>query len=308
MRQIVVVGEGMVELSRDQSRDAMDMGEWRGGYGGDTLNTAIHLARSGERVGFLTVLGGDPFSVDLGIAWRAEGLDPAMLLVDPARTVGLYAITTDAAGERSFAYWRETSAARGLFAHPDLGEALAAAERADLLVFSLISLAILPAEGRTALLELAGRVRDAGGQVAFDGNYRERLWRDGEEAREVRDRAIAHCTIGLPTLEDEIALDGATDAEAVAARWEAGGAGEVVVKMGAEGCLVPGRGRVAPARRLQPVDTSGAGDAFNAGYLRARLAGAEPDAAALVGHALAGWVVMRRGAVPSRDAEAPYSR
>lgn len=300
MVRIVLVGEGMVELSRGAGPD------WRLGYGGDTLNTAIHLARFGEQVAYLTALGDDPFSDDLRAAWTAEGIDPALILTDPAASPGLYAITTDEGGERTFTYWRSDSAARRVFALPGIDAALAAAEQADLLGFSLISLAILPPSGREALVALAERMRDAGKIVAFDGNYRPRLWTDTFEARAIRDRAIASCTIGLPTLEDEAMLSDGESAEAVAERWQAGGA-EVVVKLGADGCLVPGGARVVPPTRLSPRDTSGAGDAFNAGYLQARMAGRSPEEAAMAGHRIAGWVVMRAGAVPPRDDEAPYA-
>ena len=302
MRQIIMIGEGMVELSRGPG----DAANWRVGYGGDTLNSAVHLARFGRAVGFLTALGDDPFSADLRSAWLAEGLDPAMLLQHPGGHPGLYAITTDDAGERTFSYWRADSAARQLFRAPGIAAAVAAAARADLLMFSLISLAILPPGGRDALLDLARRVRDVGGIVAFDGNFRARLWRDTSQARAMRDRAIACCTIGLPTLEDEVAIDGPATASEIAARWRRGGAREVVVKLGADGCLVPDGRRVAPPSRLRPVDTSGAGDAFNAGYLHARLGGQSPEAAAAIGHRLAGWVIMRSGAVPPIDADAPY--
>lgn len=302
MARIVLMGEGMVELSRGGDGDT----GWRLGYGGDTLNTAIHLARYGDSVGYLTALGDDPFSADLRAGWMREGIDPALLLTDPVHNVGLYAITTDVAGERSFAYWRSDSAARRTFALPGIAAALAAAEAADLLVFSLISLAILPPEGRAALLALAQRMRAAGKQVAFDGNYRPRLWPDPAEARAARDAAIACCTIGLPTREDEALLGGDAAPAVIAARWRAAGADEVAVKLGGDGCLVGGQ-YVPPPARLLPRDTSGAGDAFNAGYLHARLAGVDPAAAAMSGHRLAGWVVMRPGAVPPRDAAAPYA-
>jgi 2-dehydro-3-deoxygluconokinase len=113
------------------------------------------------------------------------------------------------------------------------------------------------------------------------------------------------CDIGLPTLEDERALGSAQDAASVAEHWRALGVGEVVVKMGAAGCLAEGE-VVPPPRVLAPVDTSGAGDAFDAGYLAARLRGDPVREAATSGHRLAGWVVQRRGAIPARDAEAPY--
>lgn len=294
-----MVGEGMIELSRD------DAGGWRLGYGGDTLNTAIHLARLGADVAYLTALGDDPFSGDLRRAWSDESVDPSLILTDPRRRPGLYAITNDDDGERHFTYWRGESAARGLFALPGVDAAIAAAAQADLLVFSMISLAILPPDGREALFALARRVRACGGRVAFDTNYRPSLWREATEARAAHAAAMRLADIGLPTLEDEAALAGTDDLATVLGRWRTAGVGELVVKRGIDGCIVDGE-PVPPPERLAPVDTSGAGDAFNAGYLHARLSERPPRDAALAGHRLAGWVVMNRGAVPAATPDAPY--
>lgn len=292
MAHIVCCGEAMLELVREGAG-------WRLGFGGDTLNTAIHLARGGHEVAYLTALGADPFSADLRERWRAEGLDCSLVLTHPERQAGLYAITTDAAGERSFTYWRDTSAARAMFALPEMASAADRAAQADLLVFSLISLAILPDAGREALLALARAVKANGGRVAFDGNYRPRLWASPEETRHWRDAALTMADIGLPTLEDEVAL-GSGDADDIAAHWQALGCAEVVVKLGASGCRLPDGTLVAPEAVLAPVDTSGAGDAFNAGYLGARMSGATVAEAARAGHELAGWTIMRPGAIPSR--------
>jgi 2-dehydro-3-deoxygluconokinase len=291
--RIVLIGEAMLELARRGDG-------WQLGYGGDTLNTAIHLARLGHDVAYLTALGSDPFSADLLDRWRAEGLDTSLILRHPDRSTGLYAISTDAKGERSFAYWRDTSAAREMFTLPEADAILDRAARADMIAFSLITLAILPPEGRDRLFALARAVRARGGQVAFDGNYRPRLWCDPAQARPQRDRAIALATIGLPTLDDEMQLSGQTDADAVAAHWHGLSCAETVVKLGDQGCRLADGTIVAPPQVLCPVDTSGAGDAFNAGYLNARIDGATPAEAALAGHALAGWTVMRPGAIPDR--------
>jgi len=292
--RIVLIGEGMLELS--QADDG-----WRLGHAGDTINTAIHLARSGHNVAYLTALGSDPFSDDLRTSWRGEGIDTSLVLADPAKNPGLYAIRTDGAGERSFFYWRENSAARGLFTAPGIEAALKEAEGADLLAYSLISLAILPPEARQALFALCKRVRARGGKVAFDGNYRPRLWPDAATAIEARDQAIACADIGLPTLDDETLLSGQSNADEVAAHWTRRGADEIIVKLGVQGCRLPDGTILPPPERLSPVDTSGAGDAFNAGYLDARLKGQLPSVAALRGHRLAGWTVMRRGAIPALD-------
>jgi 2-dehydro-3-deoxygluconokinase len=300
LARIVVIGEGMLELARQGDL-------WQLGHGGDTLNTAIHLARAGHDVAYLTALGSDPLSIDLKAKWAAEGLDTSLVLDHSTRSAGLYAISTDAAGERSFAYWRDTSAAREMFALSGMAAALAAAEQADLLCFSLISLAILPPDGREKVFGLARAIRARGGKVAFDGNFRSRLWSSPDEARRARDAAIAVADIGLPTLEDENALSSEADADAVAQHWAGLGCEETVIKLGPDGCRLPDGAILPPPEVLAPVDTSGAGDAFNGGYLAARIRDAGVSEAARAGHALAGWCVMRGGAIPARDGTAPYA-
>lgn len=293
---VVCAGEGMVELSFAGSTPVI-------GHGGDTLNTALHLARSGLRTGFLTALGTDPFSIEMRRAWQAEGLDCSLVLTHPERNAGLYAIRTDADGERSFSYWRDASAARETFALPQSAAAAASAQSTRVLLFSLITLAVLRPDGRARLLELADAVRANGGLVAFDGNYRPRLWASPAEAAAARDAAIARADIGFPTLDDERQL-GATDADSCAGHWQSLGCTETVLKLGAGGCRLADGTVLPPPQVIVPVDTSGAGDAFNAGYLAARLRGEPSAACALAGHRLAGLVVQRPGAIPSLDRSA----
>ena len=249
MARIVCIGEGMLELARPA-------GDWQLGHGGDTLNTAIHLARAGHDVAFLSALGTDPLSLGAKTAWQAEGLDTALVLAHPHRHIGIYAVATDPQGERSFTYWRNESAAREMFALPGSEGVLAAAAEADLLFFSLISLAIVPPSGRDRLLRLARAIRARSGRVAFDSNYRAPLWRGDASALSVCEAAIACADIGLPTLDDETALAHARDASAVAARWAELGCAETVVKFGAGGCRIPSGEVIRPERVLRPVDTA----------------------------------------------------
>lgn len=295
---ILIVGEGMLELA------VRDGGGWQMGYGGDTLNTAIHLARLGRQVAFVTALGDDPFSQRLRDDWTAEGVDLSLVRTDRAKRPALYAITTDDQGERSFTYWRSDSAARRMFALGDNADLLAA--DTDLLYFSMITLAILPPEGRETLFDWCAQVRARGGRVAFDSNYRPALWESGEAARTAHARGMALADIGLPTREDEQQLTGLDDPAAIAAQWREAGVGEVVVKMGGEGCFADGELRPVPAK-IVPVDTTGAGDSFNAGYLHARLGGASVADSVIAGHRLAGFVIMRRGGVPAVTDDAPYA-
>ena len=303
-KRIVLIGEAMLELSRPEGKGSGE--HWRLGYGGDTLNTAIHLARAGHDVAYMTALGCDPLSASFKQQWAAEGIDTSLILEHPVRSTGIYAISTDGKGERSFSYWRDTSAVREMFSLPGIEAALAAAKEADLIAYSLITLAVLPQDAREQIFTLCKRLRACGGKVAFDGNYRPRLWPSAADARDARDTAIACADIGLPTLEDEAMLSGETNADAVAEYWRSLGCEETIVKLGAEGARLPDSTIIPPPEVLEPVDTSGAGDAFNGGYLAARMKGKSVEEAALAGHRLAGWCVSRSGAIPPKDWVAPY--
>lgn len=290
---IVAVGECMLELR------AEDDG-WQLGHGGDTFNTAVYLARLGEDVAYLTALGDDPFSAGMRGSWQDEGLSLDLVLTAPHRLPGLYAIQTDSAGERSFHYWREQAAVRDLFHLPGCAEALDRAGGARLLYVSGITLALFDAEGRAALSGLARRVRDTGGAVAFDPNYRPRAWSSPDAARQAIADFAPLVTTALPTFEDEAALHGDADPAATRARWRAAGTRDIVVKLGPAGCVIDDGRIVAPAAPLAPVDTTGAGDAFNAGYLAARRRGASAAEAAAFANRLAGRVIGCRGAILPR--------
>lgn len=109
-------------------------------------------------------------------------------------------------------------------------------------------------------------------------------------AVQMRNEAICLANIGVPTYDDEAKLRGAASAPEVSQHWQRLGCEEVVVKLGAGGCLPPDGTFQPVARLLCLVDTSGAGDAFNAGYLLARLRRMDFADAGSERHRLAGWV------------------
>ena len=105
--------------------------------------------------------------------------------------------------------------------------------------------------------------------------------------------------LALPTVEDEQALFGDEDHAAVIERLQSWGVAEIVLKMGPRGCVVIAgdREELVPAKEAQVVDTTSAGDSFNAGYLASRLRGESATAAAAAGHRLASVVIQHRGAI-----------
>jgi 2-dehydro-3-deoxygluconokinase len=288
----------MVELARgDDGRFALS-------YGGDTFNTAVYLARAGIDVSYATALGDDPYSAGLTALARRETVGTDLITTVPGRMPGLYLIETTN-GERTFHYWRERSPARELFELPQADAIAAALSRAGVVYFSAITLSLYSPSGLGRFADTLRQAHAAGALIAMDGNYRPRGWPSAAQARETIARFWSLADIALPTFDDEAQLWGDTDPQATAVRLFAHGAKEVAVKLGSAGALAGASGAlamVAPLATVEPIDTTGAGDSFNAAYLAARLRGQSIEAAARAGNALAGIVIRHRGAIAPKDA------
>ncbi len=296
---VAAIGECMIELSASGKED----GQWKLGFAGDTFNTlwAIRgLVPDRSVTDYISAFGDDPFSSDQIAFLKKSGMGIGASPIIPGARPGLYAITLTGA-ERSFTYWRNDAAARQLASDKDaLTRSLAGR---SMIYFSGITLAILDPAARRDLISALRVARNAGVWVAFDPNYRPRLWPDIATARAAIDEALTVTDIALPTYPDEEMLHGDTSPDVTAARMAWRGLKEIVVKNGEKPSLVVSEGdsREISATRVNAVDTTGAGDAFNGGYLAARLLGHEPFTAARKAHKVAGAVVQVRGALAPFD-------
>ncbi len=292
---IASIGECMVEMAPDAD------GLYRQGFAGDTLNTAwyIRALTSSERrkVRYVSAVGTDALSQRMTDFLENNGLDTQAIARIPDRTLGLYLITLDGA-ERSFTYWRKDAAARLLASNVD--RLRATLDGVGLAYFSGITLAILTPEDRQRLFSVLDQFRKDGGEVAFDPNIRPRLWPDRETMAAATTEGYRAATIALPTFRDDAELFGDPSPEATADRIAALGPREIIVKDGASPALVrtPAGQRFLPvANGERPVDTTGAGDSFNGGYLAGRSAGLDGFAATELAHKVAARVICVRGAL-----------
>lgn len=273
---VLVVGEPLAEL-RARADGALDVG-----YSGDALNLAVRCARGGATVELATGVGDDRFSRALLDLLGAEGVSRRLVHCEPHGALGCYLVEVDGTGERHFTYWRSASPARRLVDALGPAALAEAAATADVVMVSGVTLAVLDDPQRTALIELLTHAARQGTRVVLDPNVRPRLWGSTEEAARWVDAAVSAATVVLASTQDLALLD------AVAAEW-ATQVAELVVTDGA----APSRwwaGSAAGTVPVEPVgavDTTGAGDAFDAAYVLARVEGATVPEAVTAGHAAA---------------------
>jgi 2-dehydro-3-deoxygluconokinase len=296
MGRIVSIGECMGELSETGSPGTLSMG-----FAGDTLNTAYYLRHSlGKdwQVDYVSAVGTDGLSDRMVDFLNNEGIGTEHIRRLADKTIGLYYITLKD-GERSFTYWRNDSAAKRLASDPAaLDRAL---DSADLVYWSGITLAILSNQDRLTLIEALGQFAGKGGTVVFDPNLRPRLWDNPETMRGWVHRAAAVSDLCLPSFEDEATWFGDADPTATARRYQAEGARRVIVKNGADDVTFAASSgevsRFSVPSVEHVVDTTAAGDSFNAGYLASELNGASVQDAVAAGARLSGRVIGARGAL-----------
>ena len=297
---LAVIGECMLELA------PVSTGQYRLNYGGDVLNTAVHVARTGIETAFFTILGDGYHSDWLVNAWQKEGIDCREVQSLPGAEPAIYMIrNNDDDGDRHFHYWRSASPFKFWLSDEGYREQLPKKlAQFDHLHYSGITLAMLSEQDRDRLLALLADYRHQGGSVSFDPNYRPRLWSSKDEAIFWLDRVYANADIAFPSLEDETLLRQSDSIEEIIDSLNKTGLKDLVVKTGANGCWIHNGGaaqHIPVSQKIHAVDTTGAGDAFNAGYLVARFNRADRVAAANAGHNTATGVLHYHGAIISRD-------
>ncbi len=290
---LIGIGEAMVELYADQKLGTAN--HLQKSYGGDVLNSLVHASRIGLKTGFISRVGNDPFGQALLETWQSEGLDISQApLVDGEN--GVYFISLSADAEREFTYRRAGSAASQLQIS-DLDPTYITSSK--ILLLSGITQAISSSATDTTL-EAAKIARQHQVLVAFDPNYRPKLWesRGGLEAARAACQALLPLVdILLPSSPNDLAVlqtEDQTDLLELAKI--------VAVKCGQAGALVKHNAqiRTVPAQTVPVLDTTGAGDAWNAAFLSQWLISGNVLDAAQAANAYAAIKIQSRGAIPPR--------
>lgn len=289
--KFLAIGECMIEMA-PKGDDLFAMG-----FAGDTFNTAWYMqqiAQGSVDVAYCSAVGDDAVSQKMTEFMAASGVAP-LLRVRQGRSVGLYVVSLHE-GERSFSYWRDASAARTLA--DDMTDLPLSS--GDIAYFSGITLAILPQAGKQRLLAVLQACKGRGVTVVFDPNLRPRLWESATQMCSWTMKGAAIADICLPSFDDEAVHFGDASLDATCARYATQGTGIIIAKNGSGPILIHSDGHqeiIQPEHVAAVVDTTAAGDSFNAGFLMAHMKGASLSEAVTTGCALSGKVIGQIGAL-----------
>lgn len=294
MAKIAIIGECMAELYSQENGYVQT-------FAGDTFNCAVYLKRSSQKdiVEYVTVLGKDIWSQKMYSCFKEHNLDTNYIDYKEDKTIGLYIITTNK-GERSFSYWRGESAAKELFTTPIVEKIENDISTFDMIFFSAITLAIMNKKGRKEFFSIIKKARKAGVKIAFDTNYREKLYANIQEARDIYEETLPYCDILLPSIDDEEALWGVTNSLDIIEKIKKAGVSEIVVKAGKEDIVYfyENEIKTIKTKALENiVDSTSAGDSFNGAYLSARVNGNNIEDSIKKGQELSSKVIMHQGAI-----------
>lgn len=301
MAHIAAIGEVMVELSPFPTADSNGREIMALSFAGDTYNTSVYMARLGVKTDYVTQLGDDPYSAQIMQRMASENIGTGLIKQIPGRSPGLYIIRNRPDGEREFFYWRKEAPARELFNSQEAADQLC--QRlvdCNCVYLSGITLAIIGEKSREYLYNSLDKLRHQNVIIAFDSNYRPRLWRDKFEAQQAMLAIMQYTDIALLTLDDEQLLWGDDTIEGCRERYSAYRLSELVLKRGADDAVIitPDREIRVPVPPVQGViDTTGAGDTFNAGYLAGRIQKKSIEDSAKQGIRCAGIIIRHRGAI-----------
>ncbi|MGH9245052.1 MAG: sugar kinase [Acidimicrobiales bacterium] len=236
--------------------------------GGSESNTAIGLARFGRQVTWVSRVGRDPLGDEILRTLRGEGVDVSRARQVDDGPTGVMIRERRSLEEIHVHYYRRGSAASFLDASDIPEDVVVGARRVHL---TGITLGLGPGP-RSAVQRILAISKANDIPVSLDPNFRRKVWADGDAAAACRE--VLPYVSDLLTNEDELlVLTGAADLDEAIVALEPNDLDAIVVKRGAAGVLGVWDGErcAVPAHEATVVDTVGAGDAFNAGYIYGRL-------------------------------------
>jgi len=304
---VIAVGEILVDFVASEPLSYEEVTHFERCFGGAPMNTIVGVSRLGVSGGVITAVGDDPFGRFLMSELVRNGVDVSHVAVKRNRRTTITFVANDpVTGERSFLFYRKPwtgDTADSLLEVKDIDESYVSGAR----ILHVSGFALSQNPSREAVFRAMSHARKAGVWVSFDPTFRLDVWDSLKVLRRTYDRALKSSDIATFSAEEAKFILQSEDPEEAAHRARRYGVRIVGIKMGEQGSLIIGEGEEkieGPAFRVKPVDTTGAGDGWNAGLLVGLVRGWSLEKCVTVANAIGALVVTRRGAItalPDRE-------
>lgn len=290
MKKVIALGDVNLDITlylpefpREGSDYAADPVTYH--TGGSAANTAMTLANLGVPVALITRVGRDPFSQVVLAELQAAGVNLDWVQVDEHRVAGVMVVAVAPGGEKTM------MGGRGANQFLDL-EALPADEIRSASLLHVSGYCFLEDLQRSAALRAMHIAREAGVSVSLDPGLNPVL-----RARNSVVEGLALSDLVFANAPEATELTGESDLLKAVEGLRSSGPRTVAIKLGGEGCLVSAGATLVriPAFPVTPVDTTGAGDAWNAGFLTGCLAGESIEVCGFLANAAAASAVEKVG-------------
>ena len=297
---VVGIGEVLIDFVATKPGSYLDVPAFQKCFGGAPMNTLVGAARLGLKTGAITAVGEGPFGKFLIRELQKNGVDTSQVKIKKGmRTTISFVANEPETAERTFIFYRKpwvTGTADSSLSIGDLD--LDYISDANILHVSGFSLSQNPS--RKTILSAVKHARSSDVRVSFDPTLRLDVWNSIRTIRRIYGEILRMSDIATFSREEASFIFGTSDPEKAAAKALRYGIEVVGMKMGAEGAFLQrrtGEKVMLPAFKVRAVDTTGAGDGWNAGLLVGLIKGWDLRTCLSVANAVGALVVTKHGAI-----------
>jgi len=305
--QVIAIGEILIDFVSTKPGPYSEASAFEKCFGGAPMNTIVGVSRLGLSAGAITAVGDDPFGQFLMRELERNKVDVSQVKVKKGkRTTLAFVANEPVSGERIFFFYRKPWTAETADSALDPNDIDPDyVEKANIVHVSGFALSQNPC--REAIFKAMNCARKAGVRVSFDPTLRVDVWDSVDTLRKTYSRALRLCDIAAFSKEEAEFLFGTSETERAARRALRYDIEIVGIKLGENGSYIlskDGKKVEAPAFKVKAVDTTGAGDGWNAGLLVGLCRRWDLGKCVTVANAIGALVVTRRGAItamPSKE-------
>ena len=292
--KICAIGESMIEITNIQGSKFVQS------FAGDTLNFLSYLNKKNISADYLTAVGGSKINKDFFYLLKSRSISNKFIHVDNKNETGLYLIKNDNKGEKSFYYWRDNSAAKIHLNKLNYNKISVALKKYDYLYFSGITLSVISNKKQNELLYAIKKIKNHNVKIIFDLNVRVKRWLSKKTLTNSMNLFLPYIDILFCSGEDIKNWKNNQSLEFFKKFVKFYNIKHAIFRQNASKNYVflnNSLYQIMNKTKKKIIDSSGAGDGYNAAYISEYLISNDVYRSLKSAHFLGSKIVMKKGAI-----------